>query len=327
MAHSMLRTIGGAAILAGAAFLGTTPAAAQATRTWVSGVGDDANPCSRTAPCRTFAGAITKTAAGGEINCLDSGGFGAVTITKALSIICEGVVAGMLVSGTNGIVVNAGANDVVVLSGLDIEGAGTGLNGIRVMAARSVQVFDTIISGFNATSAGNGNGILFAPSGAAELSVVNTRIVDTGVANSGSGIEVAPAAGGSARVNIRSVYLLDNGSNGIRLNTSGTTAAAGIVASIDDSEISGSATGVSVFTPAGTTSAAAMIANSTVSNNASFGIIGFGTGATARVGLTTITGNGTGLLSSSGANLLSYGNNRLNGNGTDGTFTGTIAPQ
>src|SRR5689334_6924997 len=80
------------------------PAHAQATRTWVSGVGDDANPCSRTAPCKTFAGAISKTATGGEINCIDPGGFGAVTITKSIQIICL-VEAGVLVSGTNGIVV------------------------------------------------------------------------------------------------------------------------------------------------------------------------------------------------------------------------------
>src|SRR5947209_3506712 len=82
-------------------------AQAQATRTWVSGVGDDANPCSRTAPCKTFAGSISKTATGGEINCLDSGGFGALTINKAITVKCIGVIAGVLVSNTNGIIVNA----------------------------------------------------------------------------------------------------------------------------------------------------------------------------------------------------------------------------
>src|SRR5262249_9234662 len=91
-----------------------TPAQAQATRTWVSGVGDDANPCSRTAPCKTFAGAIFKTAPSGEINVLDPGGFGAVTITKSITISSEGFEAGVLVSGTNGIVVS-GAGVVVVL--------------------------------------------------------------------------------------------------------------------------------------------------------------------------------------------------------------------
>src|SRR5437868_13649591 len=88
-------------------------AQAQATRTWVSGVGDDANPCSRTAPCKTFAGAISKTAAQGEINCLDPGGFGVVTITKAITIACEGVTAGVLTNAANGINVAAGANDQV----------------------------------------------------------------------------------------------------------------------------------------------------------------------------------------------------------------------
>src|SRR5262245_14867135 len=110
-----------------------TSALAQATRTWVSGVGDDANPCSRTAPCKTFAGAISKTAAGGEINALDPAGFGAVTITKSITISATGVEAGVLVSGTNGIIINAGTNDRVVLDGLDIEGLGTSTNGINVI--------------------------------------------------------------------------------------------------------------------------------------------------------------------------------------------------
>src|SRR5881396_3472418 len=100
-------------------------AQAQATRTWVSGVGDDANPCSRTAPCKTFAGAISKTAGGGEINVLDPGGFGGVTITKSITI-SSTFEAGVLVSGTPGITVAAGINDTVVLEGLDIEGLGTG---------------------------------------------------------------------------------------------------------------------------------------------------------------------------------------------------------
>src|SRR5438270_6473215 len=113
------------------------PSQAQ-TRTWVSGVGDDLNPCSRTAPCKTFAGAISKTAAGGEINCLDPGGFGTVTITKAISIYCEGVIGGILASGVTGVIVNAAATDHVVLRGLDIDGAGTGAKGVSVLQAASV---------------------------------------------------------------------------------------------------------------------------------------------------------------------------------------------
>src|ERR1700710_1336393 len=101
--------------------LASAPASAQATRTWVSGVGDDVNPCSRTAPCKTFAGAISKTATAGEINCLDPGGFGTITITKSIALICEGVLGGVLVSGTNGITINVPPTGVVVLRGLDIE--------------------------------------------------------------------------------------------------------------------------------------------------------------------------------------------------------------
>src|ERR1043166_1597304 len=105
------------------ALVQVAPAQAQATRTWVSGVGDDANPCSRTAPCKTFGGAISKTATNGEINCLDSAGFGAVTITKSIAIRCKGVIGGILAAGTTGVLINNAAAEVI-LDGLDINGAG-----------------------------------------------------------------------------------------------------------------------------------------------------------------------------------------------------------
>ncbi len=139
----------GIAILVAAAGIGLSalPANAQATRTWVSGTGDDAFPCSRSAPCRSFAGAISKTAAGGEIDCLDPGGFGSVTITKAMTIDCGGVTGGPL-AGTNGVVVNAGASDRVVLRNLDIQGAGTAQNAIRFLSGRDLTVENVRISGF-----------------------------------------------------------------------------------------------------------------------------------------------------------------------------------
>jgi len=126
---------------------------AQASRTWVSGVGDDANPCSRTAPCKTFAGAISKTANGGEIDALDPAGYGAVTITKGITIDGGGgQVASVLVSGTNGIVVRAGPTNVVTLRNLRINGiagAGAGgLNGIRYLAGGALHVENCHIFGF-----------------------------------------------------------------------------------------------------------------------------------------------------------------------------------
>lgn len=125
----------------------STQSAAQATRTWISGVGDDVNPCSRTAPCKTFAGAISKTAAGGEINILDPGGFGAVTITKSITLDGGGTFASILSSGTNGIIINS-PDVVVTLRHLSINGSGTGITGIKVLAAQKVQIEDCYLGNF-----------------------------------------------------------------------------------------------------------------------------------------------------------------------------------
>src|ERR1041385_4239051 len=135
-----------------------TAAQAQATRTWVSGVGDDVNPCSRPAPCKTFAGAISKTAAGGEIDCLDPGGFGAVTITKSITI--DGTwgagFGSILASGTNGVNVNDSASGspntiVVTLRKLSINGAGTtlGLNGVNFTSGKAVNIEHSQIFNFS----------------------------------------------------------------------------------------------------------------------------------------------------------------------------------
>src|SRR5947209_2678030 len=127
---------------------------AQATRTWVSGVGDDANPCSRTAPCKTFAGAISKTAIAGEIDALDAGGFGAVTVTKSMTIDGNGFGGGILASGTQGVIINAtnsGGTDPerkVTLRRVQINGTGAtggggaraGTDGINIISANAVNV-------------------------------------------------------------------------------------------------------------------------------------------------------------------------------------------
>ena len=123
-------------------------ASAQATRTWVSGVGDDVNPCSRTAPCKTLAGAISKTAAGGEINALDAGGVGAVTITKSMTIDGAGTFASILSSNTNGIIINAGPDGVVTIRHLSINGTGNGISGIKIIAAKKVFIENCIIANF-----------------------------------------------------------------------------------------------------------------------------------------------------------------------------------
>jgi hypothetical protein len=254
---------------------------AQATRTWVSGVGDDVNPCSRTAPCKTFAGAISKTAARGEINCLDPGGFGAVTITKAITISCEGVTAGVLTNAANAINVSAGVNDVVHLKGLDIEGLGTATTGIKINSAAAVIIDNCVIRGFGAA---NGLGIQFAPStNNARLMVTNTLVANNGNAVSGGGIQVLPAgAATNAEVSLDRVTVFRNFAG---------VAAVGI----------GGASEM-------------MIANSRIDGNLSTGVIATGAGATVRMGSSTIANNQGAATS---GNVLSYGNNQINSNNPD----------
>jgi hypothetical protein len=196
----------GLIISAIATFAFVATAEAQATRTWVSGVGDDANPCSRTAPCKTFAGAISKTAAAGEINVLDPGGFGAVTITKAITIRSDHIEAGVLVAGTNGIVVSAGATDTVVLEGLDIDGVNSGLNGISVTSGLQVYVIRCAIRRFTQ------NGVNMASSTTGGHTFVNDSIISLNA----DGVNVAGAVTNIASLTNTSVF--SNTSFGVQAN-------------------------------------------------------------------------------------------------------------
>lgn len=300
----------------------SAPAAAQATRTWVSGVGDDANPCSRTAPCKTFAGAISKTAAGGEINCLDPAGYGAVTITKSITIDCEDTQGSILASSTTGVIVNAaGVN--VTLRGLSFNGAGTtpGLHGVRFLQGSSLVIEDCIIQNFTSTSAGAGNGVLFAPSTAASLEINRCTIVRNGSATTGGGVVIAPTgAGGSARVTLNEVRAINNGRFGVRLDAGGSTSATGSRVAIFNSEMSGSPTGVSIRTAAGASSAEGMLVDSTMVGN-SVGVEADGSTAVLRVGNSTITANAVAVNSANAGQIRSYGDNRADGNTAASSFT------
>ncbi|HWX41591.1 MAG TPA: right-handed parallel beta-helix repeat-containing protein [Blastocatellia bacterium] len=258
-------------------------ASAQATRTWVSGVGDDANPCSRTAPCKTFAGAISKTATGGEIDVLDPGGFGAVTITKSISIeAC--CIAGVLVSGTNGIVVSAPVGSFVVLRGLTFDGLGTGLAGIKFNSGTSLYVEDCTINDFTAM------GIDFSPTNPANLFVKDTKIRNCGGVNSG-GIDIRPGGGGSAIAVIDNVRAEGN-QLGFRVEDNSKATFRNCIAA------NSAGNGFAVVSNTG--AAATMdIENSMAVNNGSFGVRAVanaaGTGALARISDMRITGNLTGV--------------------------------
>ncbi len=290
--------------------LGANPAHAQATRTWVSGVGDDVNPCSRTAPCKTFAGAISKTAPGGEIDCLDPGGFGAVTITKSLTIDCSATFGSVLAAGTNGINVN-GSGIVVNLRGLSINGVTTGLIGINFISGASLNIDNVNVMNFNSGSA---TGILFAPNAAnTVLQVNNSYITGNGIAPStGGGIVVQPAVGGSAVATISNSRINDN-SDAVKANSINGL----VVMSVRDSTLANNR-GSGINSSAGTT-IALMVDRDTISSNFQNGVLSSGGNSLVRIFNSSVFGNATGVASAAGGVVHSYKNNAINGNGADGT--------
>jgi hypothetical protein len=307
MSTRKLGTIGRRAALLSLLLLSSTPAFAQATRTWVSGVGDDTYPCSRTAPCKTWAGAISKTAAGGEINALDSGGFGTLTITKSLTIDGAAAHASTLnAGGVNGFYVNAPADAIVTIRNVAINGSGTtpGSSGIRFNAGGVLNVENVFIQKNSLW------GIRFEPTGASELNVVNTTIAHN-LGASGGGILVKPGALGTANATLSDVHLLNN-ILGLRVEARSTVA-------LVDSTVGGSTNvGVLAFAPSGTATVA--VNGSRISGN---GVGLRSQGATAEMAISgnSVTGNGTGLSSLDAGVLGSFGNNYVRGNGTDGQPT------
>ncbi len=196
-----------------AAAVYAAPANAQATRTWVSGVGDDVNPCSRTAPCKTFPGAISKTAANGEIDCLDPGGFGQVTINKSITIDCGGVTGGILSSLVNGVIVNAGVNDRIVLRNLNIQGVGTGATGVRFLAGLHLTLENVRIQGTT------GTGVDVNKSASGNLYMHNVYITQTGTA-----VRLFTGAG-TLNATLNDVKIDAVNGNGLEVASGSTTAA------------------------------------------------------------------------------------------------------
>ena len=300
------------ALIVGSTMLSALPANAQATRTWVSqATGDDVFPCSRTQPCRTFSGAMAKTAINGEINCIDAGGYGAVTITKSVTIDCTGTYGSILANAiTAGVIINItpSADDPhrsVRLRGLSLNGTGlsgtvgtrTGLDGIRILQASSVFVEDTVINDFSQ------QGIKVAAGEGVNLALDNVTIRNT----NGSGVTLSTAAGqvvaalnnvridgtpvgvsanGLVRADLRNVTLAHN-TTGLK------TMNADNIINVDNMMVSFSTTG----------------AQSSAGN-------------TIRIANSTITQNATRLFPNGGA-IVSMSGNSLTGNTTDGNFTNT----
>jgi hypothetical protein len=316
--------------------LAAAPAQAQAVRTWVSGVGDDVNPCSRTAPCKTFAGAMSKTQGGGEINCLDPAGYGAVTITKSITIDCGETHGSVLASSTNGISINdslsGNPNTIrVVLRGLSINGAGTGssaalgnpgtgLTGVNFTSGASLYMEDVYIQNFNS---GTAVGVRFAPAGAARLQMDNVTVANSGTGATGGGIRIQPTgAAGNARVSLSNVRLVGNAGDALRLDSTGNTLASRNEVNIENSVISGGAGGVIAVTAAGSAQSFINVNDSVLFNNTGVALAVSGTAnSLIRAGGNTIVLNGFATSISGGGQIQSYGDNRTEGNANPPVFS------
>ena len=277
-----------ARLLIACALMVPVVAQAQATRTWVSGAGDDALPCSRTAPCRSFAGAVSKTAAGGEVDAMTSGAFGPVVLTKSMTLEGRGGPNAVLnaLLGADAVVINAGPTDVVILRNLHIEGTGGGRHGVRVVSAGSVQLEDCVISGFS------GDGILVEASGA-KLLLSNVVVRQ----NAGAGVSLN-ASGVAATVK----------TSAFSANGDGFRVADGGRATLYDSVVSGN-TGTGLIADASELN----VERATVSGNGA-GVLATGASGVARISKVNITASGGAAVSeAAGGTVLSFRNNRIAG--------------
>ncbi len=306
-----ITTLAVAAMLLGLGF--AVPASAQASRTWVSGVGDDVNPCSRTAPCKTFAGAIAKTQAAGEIDCLDAGGFGTVTITQSITIDCGegsgGAAGGILNAGTVGITINGNAIKVI-LRNLTISGAGTtpGTYGIRFISGKSLTMDDVTImnQGLGSVAA-----LSFEPN--TPNSVLNATDLKI-ITSIGDGIQIIPAGGLPAGAVLDHVKITDT------VQALNVEDGAGVT--VTNSNLSYNFRGLLAGSIGGPVNV--NLSHVTIAGNQNYGIVATSPNTIVRLNDVDLTLNGNGMKAMNDAVIYSFQDNRL---GSDAGNSGTnMAP-
>jgi hypothetical protein len=292
-------------VLVGLFFAFSAVADAQGLRTWISATGDDANPCSRALPCRTFAVTLSKTTMGGEISCTDAGSFNAVTITKSITIDCEDTQGVITASGINGIIINLtdplDTAKTVRLRGLSINGFATGLIGVKVLAANKVVLEELVIDGFSQ------HGVSLQTSAGAVSFVMKETTIRNNV---GNGVNTFLTGAATATISVDNSLLAFNG---IGFNQGAAT-----TSTIQSSGITNNTTGVQA---SGSTSILG-VKDCAIANNGT-GVLA-STSATVRIGSNIITSNTTGL---SGTNIFTWGSNFIDGNGANGTNNGGAASQ
>jgi len=297
-------------------FLAVAPAQAQNPRTWVSGVGDDLSPtCSRAAPCKTFAAAIAVTNAGGEINCVDSGGFGTLVITKAITVACEVGTAGILGLGGGSSIaidINAATTDVVTLRGLDIDGQATSGYGVTIVQAREVHIENCSIRNFrgNVIAAG----IWTSSSSSATIFLY---VEDTVISDNQFGVLLS-SAGGFKVASLKNVTITGSVSDGLNLNNTN------VFANVSESIISANGGSAVVGAASSTT---ANVDHTTIANNGA-ALNASVSGATIRAASNNIFNNATGFSVAGGASIQTDANNNTGGsNGGVGVPSGPLTRQ
>jgi hypothetical protein len=268
-------------VVAACALLAATAASAAVKRTFVSGTtGDDANPCSIAAPCRTFGTAIAQTLPGGEVVVLDSAGYGGVTISQSVSIVApRGIYAGVAVLSGDGITINAGPTDVVRLRGLSLVGLG-GVNGIVATSVGLLDIANVEVSGFT------NRGLDFAAP-AAQLTVADSAFSNNG----GDGIHVQSAAG--------RITAIVRGSRFEQNVAAAVAFAANTAGGIFDSSMAGNFDGVSITSGASATIAGCRIVGTGAPTT--HGIFADGAGTEVSVSGCAISGMYYGVISEVGA--------------------------
>jgi hypothetical protein len=287
----------------------------QDNRTWVSaaaGVTDPgtcaaSNICTRSAPCATFQCALAATNPGGEIDALDSGDFGPVSIAKSVSIVAQGVVAGIQVTSSSAITVSAGSSDVVVLRGLTLDGLNSAYPGIDFLDGGELHIEDCTLNEFHA-------GIVVVPYGSSKVFIKDTIVRN----NSGDGIRFAPSGSATVTASLDNVRAENNGNDGV-------FAAANATVSVRNSVAAGNDTGFAAGNSSPSAPAVMNLESSMASGNRD-GVAAFSS-ATSTVNITNVTvvKNKTGLFAAEGGHIVSFGNNKITDNTTNGSPTQTIS--
>jgi hypothetical protein len=308
----------------------SAPAFAQNWQSWVARAGADGNPCTVSLPCSTLQHAIDQTNAGGQVNVADAGqylNFGPISIDKSISIVNDGsgnAVVSAIRGGGGSLVDISGSASTVTIRGFIFDGFAGVIINYQAATSGSTLIVEKCLIG-NSSGLAGGFGLRFQPAASARLVVTDSSFFNNGNPNSGAGIQIFPQSSGSAEVVLERVMVAGN-TFGIAAD--GSQSAAGINMTISDSVVAAnSQDGIVATTSAGGSPIGVLVRNTKSVNNGTFGVRAIGAGVTVRMSGSTATGSGTGIAAVSGGTLLTFGNNEIVGNASNGMFSGSVALQ